>query len=1279
MKIKIYTFLIVFYFLISNLFAGQISINSARDIARKLYYEKTKTDFNNIIFSNEYAIKNGNTIVYYIFNLQNAKGFIIIAADDRVSPVLAYSTTSSYNPANMSPAFYTFTQSYKNQITNVIQNNIKSSSEINNLWSKYKQNEKDFINSVSYQVLGSSVAPLLGVIMWDQGLGWNNNCPADVDGPGGHVYAGCVATATSQVMKYYHHPAKGTGSFSYTSANYGVLSANFAASTYDWANMPDASYNNNISQLLYNVGVALKMDYTADGSGAYDQQVKQALANYFDYSPNISYIERADYTDQDWIITIKNELDNARPVIYGGQDTTYGGHCFVCDGYDASDFFHINWGWSGGGDGYFNLSSLCVGKYNFNSDQDAVINIYPSSKNVPVSNFKSDINSITSGNSVHFFDVSSSAPTSWNWYFPGGSPAYSNQQNPVIKYNTPGIYPVSLIASNSKGAGINTVKNGYISVYKQPNNTCIVTTVDTDNVFRLGITNFQLGNINNSSGGAIEDKGYKDFSGIASTTLNPGQTYPLSVIVGPYIKENVNVYIDYNNNGVFTDAGELVYTGTAFTNTITGSFTTPATPTFNTLLRMRVISDYYLNTIGPCISPEYGQAEDYGVYFPSSAKPVADFATSNTTVNAGDKICLIDLSSNSPTSWQWTITPATYTFINGTNANSQNPQLFFNAKGTYTITLQATNASGSGIKTINSYITVNQTAPIADFTTDKTVINTNASVSFSDLSSMAPSSWQWTISPSTITYLNGTNSNSQNPVVKFNNSGNYTITLQSSNSIGSNTITKTEFIHVMVNPSCSTTTVYINNDYGIGIQNVRLASLIWNSGDTRADSIIYGGKGYMDFSSYANTSLLPNTTYSATITVGYFYKEKIKVFIDYNNNGVFTNLGENIYSSPSPEFVHTFSFTTPSSPVTNTYLRMRVVSDYNSVPGSCGNLNYGQAEDYAVFFPAACTSPVVAVTDQTICSGASANLTATGANAYSWSTTATTNSMTVNPTITTTYKVTGTTNGCTGTATATVTVNSLPSIIVNSPGICSGGSATLTAAGGSTYSWSTSATTNPITVSPTTTSTYYVTGTDANSCKNTAQSVVTVASALTVTVNSPVICNGASTTLTATGATTYSWSTSATTNPITVSPTTTTTYKVTGTTSGCTGTATATVTVNSLPTITVNSPGICSGGSATLTAAGGSVYSWSTSQTVNQITVSPTSTSTYYVTGTDAKSCKNTAQSVVTVASSLTVTVNSPSICSGASASLTATGANVYSWSTTATTNSITVNPTITT
>jgi predicted transcriptional regulator len=321
----------------------------------------------------------------------------------------------------------------------------------------------------------------------------------------------------------------------------------------------------------------------------------------------------------------------------------------------------------------------------------------------------------------------------------------------------------------------------------------------------------------------------------------------------------------------------------------------------------------------------------------------------------------------------------------------------------------------------------------------------------------------------------------------------------------------------------------------------------------------------------------------------------------------------------------------------------------------------------------------------TICNGASTTLTATGGGTYTWSNAATTAAITVSPSTTTTYTVTVSLGGgCTATATRTVTVNALPTAAVTGTNtICSGASTTLTASGGGTYSWSNASTTAAITVSPTSTTTYTVTVTNANGCTATANSAVTVNALPSAAVTGTnTICNGASTTLTASGGGTYLWSNAATTAAITVSPTSTTTFTVTVTNAnGCTATANRAVTVNALPTAAVAGTNtICAGASTTLTASGGGTYVWSNAATTAAITVSPTTTTTYTVTVTNANGCTATANRAVTVNALPSAAINGPTtLCAGLSATLTASGGGTYLWSNAATTAAITVTPASTT
>lgn len=349
----------------------------------------------------------------------------------------------------------------------------------------------------------------------------------------------------------------------------------------------------------------------------------------------------------------------------------------------------------------------------------------------------------------------------------------------------------------------------------------------------------------------------------------------------------------------------------------------------------------------------------------------------------------------------------------------------------------------------------------------------------------------------------------------------------------------------------------------------------------------------------------------------------------------------------------------------------------------------------------------------TVCSGGAITASTTGqygvpGYTYNWSFSPTgTPSVGTGASASITFPTTGTvtlysfvTDACGNTVTSsrTVTVTPGPTVTVNSPTICSGQSATLTATGATTYTWTPTATLSSgtgatVTATPATTTTYTVSGTTSG-CTSTATAVVTVTSNPVIVVNSPTICAGQSATLNAMGATSYTWTPAATLSSgtgatVTATPATTTTYTITGATGTCTGTTTATVTVNANPTVTVNSATICDGQSATLTATGATSYTWTPAATLSSgtgstVTATPTTTTTYTVTGTTG-TCTGTATSTVTVNPNPTVLVNNPTMCEGQSVSLNAGGgANSFTWTpagtlSSSTGSSVTASPTTTT
>ena len=319
-------------------------------------------------------------------------------------------------------------------------------------------------------------------------------------------------------------------------------------------------------------------------------------------------------------------------------------------------------------------------------------------------------------------------------------------------------------------------------------------------------------------------------------------------------------------------------------------------------------------------------------------------------------------------------------------------------------------------------------------------------------------------------------------------------------------------------------------------------------------------------------------------------------------------------------------------------------------------------------------TPTVTATAQfsTVCSGSNVTLTGGGATTYNWQP-VNMNGTTVllNPTTTATYTVTGTNiNGCTNTATVTVTVLPRPTITATASlsTICSSDITVLTATGGTSYTWLPGLFTgNPISITPSSSTTYTVTGAGTNGCSNTATVSITVSPSPTVTAtsSSAAVCIGASATLTGGGASTYAWS-GGVTNAVSFVPTATMTYTVTGTGSnGCTNTATTTVTVNALPTVTATSSpaAVCAGGSLTLIGSGANMYMWDNNVT-NAVSFVPTASTTYMVTGTDSLGCSNTALITVNVNALPTVTATSSSaaVCAGDSVMLTGGGASTYVW-----------------
>lgn len=295
-------------------------------------------------------------------------GFVLTSADDSAVPVLAYGYDTDVSDYAANPSWMAYVTNLQAELSQ-IKAERPSNAETALQWQQVLTGNLTRDNT-------RSVNPLLST-KWNQGWPYNMYCPSDADGPGGHVYAGCVATAMGQVMKYWNWPVTGTGSHTYYAQDYGNQSANFGNTTYQWAQMPNAVHeaNDAVARLLYHCGISVDMMYAPDGSGAYSADVVDAWIQYFRYNPALQQKSKYYYSSTVWEEMLRTELDNARPMYYSGHGPG-GGHAFVCDGYQGTNYFHFNWGWSGSYDGYYYVSNLNPGT-TFNSGQAAIFNVFP--------------------------------------------------------------------------------------------------------------------------------------------------------------------------------------------------------------------------------------------------------------------------------------------------------------------------------------------------------------------------------------------------------------------------------------------------------------------------------------------------------------------------------------------------------------------------------------------------------------------------------------------------------------------------------------------------------------------------------------------------------------------------------------------------------------------------------------------------------------------------------------------------------------------------------------
>ena len=335
----------------------------------------------------------GDAAYYYVFNIGDGGGFVIVSGDDRTNPILGYSDSGSFDEKKIPANMKSWLEGYGKQIA--LLDKMESTQLAKALAAPRKASVVDTRNSI---------APLIST-KWDQATPYWNKCPQfmDIDENGDTVaelaYTGCVATSMSQVMNYHKWPPQTTKvipsypvTYYISFGEYGQFDTDaLPVQAFDWEHMRDTYtgaeeqvYTDAVATLMLYAGCAAEMQYGLTASGTSDPKVPTAFHEYFDYDATLAY--RSDYDQTAWEELIYQELLAGRPMIYNGRAGSGGGHSFVCDGYEYGDYYHINWGWGGMGNGYFVLSILnpnasgiggSSSSEGYNIDQTAIIGIKP--------------------------------------------------------------------------------------------------------------------------------------------------------------------------------------------------------------------------------------------------------------------------------------------------------------------------------------------------------------------------------------------------------------------------------------------------------------------------------------------------------------------------------------------------------------------------------------------------------------------------------------------------------------------------------------------------------------------------------------------------------------------------------------------------------------------------------------------------------------------------------------------------------------------------------------
>ena len=882
-------------------YATSVSQQDAQHVATNFYLLNVPNAPSSLTTSLVYTKTDlSGAVIFYVFGVNQATGFVIVAADDAIEPVIGFSSESNFY---LSAASMTGLKDWMNTTTQkislAVQHHAQADADITDQWTSYMHG----INPHSART--ASVAPLL-TTTWDQTPYYNQLCPFNTP-DNQRCVTGCVATAMAQIMKYWNFPTTGNGSFSYNDATsagysytYGTQSANFGATTYGWSSMPTSISTNNTSlaTLMYHCGVAVAMDYgdiNQGGSGAYVLQsdagsgnpcAQYAYSHYFRYNAtSLQGVYYSNYTSAAWVTLMEGELNAGRPIQYEGADPNAGGHTWVCDGYNTSNQLHMNWGWGGYNNGYFSVTALTVSPYTFSANDAALIGIQPGTINTVTCAVPSGLASSTitaTGATVSWTAVSGA--TSYNLQYK----ATAASAWTTVSVTTTSKALTGLTAGTAYNYQVQTVCASGTSAYSA------ASTFTTTAQATCGVA-----------------------GGLASSAItSSGATVSWTAVAGA---TSYNLQYKIASSTAWTTVS-VATASKSLTGLSTGT-------TYN----------YQVQTVCANGTSAYSTASSFattstgcGVAGGLAASAITTTgATVSWTAVAGATAYSLQYKLSTATTWTTvSVTAASQVLTGLTPAaiyNFQVKTICSNTATPYSAAASFTTATPCGV---------------ASGLASSGITGTAATVSWTAVAGATAYNLQYkAASASAWTTVSVTNSSKALTGLTGNTTSNYQVQVVCPSGTSAYSASAS-FTTTVAPPSyCAASGSTQTYEW---ISHVKLGTI------NRTSVAEPGG--------YVSTGLATNlrigsgndTIFFSPSFAGAGYTENWAVYIDFNKNGSFSDAGEKVVSGTSSSSGNYFAVFSVPSGLSTGVTGMRVMMSYSPVTSPCGVFSYGEVEDYVI-------------------------------------------------------------------------------------------------------------------------------------------------------------------------------------------------------------------------------------------------------------------------------------------------------------------------------------------